>query len=194
MQSTTPEKKLDPRVVRTRRDLVAAMFSLLKHKTFTQITVQQIADEAIIHRGTFYAHFEDKFDLLEYMITDSFQKMLDVRMASCETFSEENLQLLTLATCEFLAHFTDRYGPCHGQDHPPIERQLQPYIYHMLLDWLRSAKTKDSAEPIAMATSWAIFGAALQWSWGERKFSAEMLTTQIMALIKPGLTPLFNKQ
>ena len=190
MQSTTEASKLDPRVIRTRRDLVASMFSLLKQKTFSQITVQQIAEGAIVNRGTFYAHFDDKFDLLEYMVKDSFQKMLDVRMASRETFSIENLRLLTLATCEFLARFSDKYGPCHGKDHPPIERQLQPYIYQLLLKWLKSAEMVDSAETIAMATSWAIFGTALQWSWGRKEVSAETLTDEIMTLITPGLAPI----
>ena len=192
MQSATQEKKLDPRIVRTRRDIVGSMFTLLREKTFGQITVQQITEGALINRGTFYDHFEDKFDLLEYMVTTSFQKLLDVRMASCEGFSEENLQMVTLATCEFLAGFYDRYGPCHNKDHPPIERQLQPYLYQLLLKWLGADGGEHSAETIAMTTSWAIFGTALQWSLGGREISAEMLTDQIMTLLTPGLSATFT--
>jgi len=192
MKQTIEEKKLDPRIIRTRRDLAASMCSLLRQKSFSQITVQQVAEEAIINRATFYAHFEDKFSLLQYMVQDSFQKALDSKISSCNGFSAENLQLLTLATCEFLAHFDDKYSPVHGKDHPPIERQIQPYIYQLLLKWLGTSDIVDSAETIAMATSWSIFGSALQWSRGEREVSAETLTAQIMTLLAPGLAPTFS--
>ena len=188
------EKKLDPRIIRTRRDLAASMCTLLRQKTFSQVTVQEITEQAIINRATFYAHFEDKFSLLEYMVQDSFQKMLDSKIASCEDFCEENLRLLTLATCEFLAQFDDKYAPRHGNDHPPIERQIQPYIYRLLLNWLAASGIEDSAETIAMSTSWTIFGTALQWSRGERAISAEAITSQIMSFMMQGLMPIVQNK
>ena len=187
------EKKIDPRVIRTRRDLAASMCTLLRQKSFSQITVQEIAEQAIINRATFYAHFEDKFGLLEYMVQGSFQEKLDRKIADCDGFNAENLRLLTLATCEFLEQFDDKYAPHSGQDHPPIERLIQPYIYKLILGWVevsRVGESAQSAEIIAMATSWAIFGSALQWSRGEREISAETLIAQIMFLLTQGLDSL----
>ena len=62
------QKKLDPRVIRTRRDLAASMRSLMREKPFSQITVQQITEQAMINRATFYAHFEDKYRLFDYLV------------------------------------------------------------------------------------------------------------------------------
>ncbi|MGB1252043.1 MAG: TetR/AcrR family transcriptional regulator [Candidatus Promineifilaceae bacterium] len=176
------QKKLDPRIIRTRRDLAASMCTLMRKKTFNQITVQEIAEQAIINRATFYAHFEDKYDLLEYMVRGSFQTKLESKIKTCDGFTPEHLRLLMLATCEFLEEFDDKYAPPHGGDYPPIGRQIQPFIYEVLLRWARLSGVA-SAETTAIATSWAIFGTALQWSRGKRSLSAETLIDQTISLL-----------
>lgn len=180
------EKKVDPRIIRTRRDLAASMCTLLRQKTFSQITVQEIAEKAIINRATFYAHFEDKYKLLEYMVRGSFQEKLETRIESCKGFTPENLRLLMLTTCEFLEEFDDKYAPRHSNDHPPIEQQIQPHIYTVLLKWANLSEL-EPAETTAMFTSWAIFGTALQWSRGERLIPAEALIDQSIFLLTQGI-------
>ncbi len=54
----------DLRVRRTRTLLTQALLSLMKKKPFEKITITDICEKAMVHRTTFYAHFEDKYDLL----------------------------------------------------------------------------------------------------------------------------------
>lgn len=61
-------KKTDLRVLRTRKMIIEAFVKLLKTKDFENITIQDIADEAMINRATFYAHFHDKHDLYEQIL------------------------------------------------------------------------------------------------------------------------------
>jgi len=61
-------KRKDLRVVKTRRALCAALFTLLRRKYFTKITVRDICEEALVSRTVFYAHFSDKYDLLEHAL------------------------------------------------------------------------------------------------------------------------------
>lgn len=191
-------EKLDPRVIRTRRDLVASMCTLMREKPFNKISVQDIAKEAIINRATFYAHFEDKFALLEYLVIGGFQDKLNNKIGADLGFTPDNIRLLTLTTCEFLEEFSSRHSPRQGGDHPPIERIVQPHIYKLLLSWVEaSEKMKSggqlkesscgSAEAIATITSWSIFGSALQWSRETRNASAETHTNQIMAFLMHGI-------
>ncbi|WP_042167670.1 TetR/AcrR family transcriptional regulator [Paenibacillus gorillae] len=59
---------MDLRKRRSMQLLWKALFDLMtEEKTrFSKITVDQICEKAIIHRSTFYKHFDDKFRLLEY--------------------------------------------------------------------------------------------------------------------------------
>lgn len=57
-------KKPDRRVERTRQLLRTALFSLVKEKGFEGLSVQEIIDRANVGRATFYAHFDNKEDLL----------------------------------------------------------------------------------------------------------------------------------
>ena len=185
------QKKLDPRVIRTRRDLAASMSSLMREKSFSQLTVQQITEQAMINRATFYAHFEDKYRLLDYLVERSFRDKLESKIGTCDGFSPENLRLLMLATCEFLAEFRDDYAQHKGNEPLPIKGKIQPLVYQVLLRWAKTSgiggAAGQSAETIVMVTSWTIFGSALRWSHGSREISAETLTDQVMSLLLEGL-------
>ena len=72
MLSINFEQKLDPRVKRTRSLLEQAFMDVLKEKGFQTITVQDITQRAGVNRATFYAHFDDKYDLLDHSIRQGF--------------------------------------------------------------------------------------------------------------------------
>ncbi len=57
-------RREDRRVQRTRQALQGALLSLIREKGFEALTVQDIIDRANLGRATFYAHFDNKEDLL----------------------------------------------------------------------------------------------------------------------------------
>jgi AcrR family transcriptional regulator len=59
-----PNVKTDRRSQRTRRLLGDALVALMTEKRYDAITVQDIIDRANVGRTTYYAHFQDKEDLL----------------------------------------------------------------------------------------------------------------------------------
>ncbi len=61
---------LDLRVVKTRKNLYTALLELMKEKTFEEIKVLDICNHALINRSTFYAHYNDKYELLADLIED----------------------------------------------------------------------------------------------------------------------------
>lgn len=181
-------EKTDPRIIRTRRDLVQALGTLLQSKPFSQITVQEITEAALINRATFYAHFEDKFALLDYIVQLAIQENLDSKVQDCHQLTSASLHKLMLATCEFLAEFQDRCGPHHDDDGLPITTQIQSRIYEIVRAWDISADI-DGIDHDVLATmlSWAIFGPALQWAQGGREKSPEALTTEVIGLLSKTL-------
>lgn len=53
------------RVKRTKQNIIHAFIELTKEKNIIAITVQEIAQKAMINRATFYAHYRDKQDLYQ---------------------------------------------------------------------------------------------------------------------------------
>lgn len=68
MQDET--KKEDLRVVKSKRALVSAMFTLLAKRNFEKASVKELCDQALISRSVFYAYFNDKYDLLRYWLAE----------------------------------------------------------------------------------------------------------------------------
>lgn len=59
------EESEDLRVRRTRKLILEAFVALTVERGFSTITVQDIADRAMVNRSTFYRHYLDKYDLLD---------------------------------------------------------------------------------------------------------------------------------
>lgn len=70
-------KKDDRRTIRTKRDLANALFELLQEKNLDDITVQDITDRALISKTTFYNNFNDKSELLTFLLRRSIDDVLE---------------------------------------------------------------------------------------------------------------------
>ena len=69
MRNQPPEElKEDLRQRRTKKLLTEALLSLMEEQPFSEISVVDICQRAMVHRTTFYAHFEDKYALLRYAV------------------------------------------------------------------------------------------------------------------------------
>lgn len=64
--------KVDPRIIRTKKLLVEAFQEVSREKKMSQITVKDITERATVNRATFYAHFTDKYDILDTLYPKQF--------------------------------------------------------------------------------------------------------------------------
>src|SRR5690349_14450515 len=98
------EEKVDPRVKRTRGLLERAFMEVLAEKGFQSISVQDITEKAGVNRATFYAHFPDKYALLDHSIRQGFRHEIEKRLLNACHYSEENLKALIVTVCEFVSN------------------------------------------------------------------------------------------
>ena len=68
----------DRRVRKTKKQLRSALTTLLLEKDIGRITVRDVADLADVNRGTFYAHYNDVYDLLHQLEDDLLARLDEV--------------------------------------------------------------------------------------------------------------------
>jgi AcrR family transcriptional regulator len=185
LSMTFDPAKIDPRIRRTRQMLFHAFQDLLAEKTFDLISVQDITERSTLNRATFYDHFTDKFALLEAMIGERFSTLIDARMAGSKGTCEASLRQLILAACDFLAEVSSGCQKHQRQFEPIVESRVKAILCEFLLEGLRSHQAKNP-ELKATMVSWAIAGAALQWS-REKKTTADQLADAVLPTVHTAL-------
>ena len=58
------ENKIDLRIIKTKKNIYETFENLMKNHSFEEIKVSDICTLAMIIRYTFYAHYNDKYELL----------------------------------------------------------------------------------------------------------------------------------
>lgn len=192
--SGTVEKRVDPRVKRTRELIVRAFGELVKEKGHRGLTVQEIAERATVNRATFYDHFRDQYELLDHFISEAFQGELRRKLPTTPGLDEETLRVLVLAACDFLSKLETG---CRSRSdrqfiRPMVEAQVQSELYELLLGWIEASPQKANgrratSENTASVVSWAIFGAGLDWSRNGGPKSAEGFADEVLSVIVKGL-------
>lgn len=183
----------DPRVKRTRKLLQDAFMELLAEKSFHAITVLDIAERATLNRATFYAHFEDKYALIDHMVREQFREALGRHVAVNAPFTLDNLHLLVVTTCEYLGQFQGHCAPPNRDLDPRIEAKVQEELHVFLSGWMAPASPDTLVhqvrlEAAASVTSWAIFGAGIEWSRGKRTRSADDWAGQVVTVLMEGIS------
>src|SRR5260221_14719045 len=124
MSLTQQEKIPDLRVRRTHLLLRKAFWELMAEKDFQSITVQDIADRAMVNRATFYDHFVDKYALLEYSIREQFKETLQRQIPEVFKYSVENLELLIVTMYEYLSALRNHCVSTDQQILPMVQTQI----------------------------------------------------------------------
>jgi len=70
------QEQEDLRVRRTHKLLWEALMAELSQRPFEEITVREICERAMVHRSTFYTHYEDKYALLEKGMRQMYDELL----------------------------------------------------------------------------------------------------------------------
>ena len=191
----TQVKDVDPRVKRTRQLLQQALLELVQEKRFASITVQDIAERATLNRATLYAHFEDKYHLLDSSIRERFQQVVASKLLAGSTWGVNTLRVLIGAVFDFLREMQSQRKPTDTPLEPLVEQIVQEELSELLLSWLKQVPASGTARRIPVATmasvmSWAMFGTAVQWSRGTRTTTKEQVVNQVLIVLTEGVARL----
>jgi AcrR family transcriptional regulator len=181
------DEKLDPRVKRTRSLILGAFSDLLAQKDFESITVQDVTDKAQVNRATFYAHFTDKYKLLDTWISLMFKQETEKRMLDACHYTLDNLRNLILAVCEFLLGLHRECAQPHPQFESLVETQIKKQIFELLAHWLEQVESPVPIEIPATVATWAIYGLAFHWSHSRKRPALDKFVEEALPFVAVNL-------
>ncbi|MGU3471245.1 TetR/AcrR family transcriptional regulator [Paenibacillus sp. D51F] len=178
----------------------------MKHKDFSDITVKDITAKATVNRATFYAHFTDKYQLMDHTLTDVLWENLKKQLQCHDGFNRETLLKIIVIMCSFheevSGHFKRNYGSLAPHIESRINEALEEFFLAMILrnpGPLGSAPDAPSApgpsDPagkekdklVATLLSRSIYGMSHAWNKEGRKSSREEFASlAILALEEVG--------
>ena len=100
------EEHLDLRQRKTRALLLKALAELMEERPFSELSVVDICSRAMVHRTTFYAHFNDKRELLSYLLSQLEQECVETCLPKKEMTSPKEYFLTAVKNS--LGFFQDR--------------------------------------------------------------------------------------
>ena len=168
--------KTDLRIIKTNNTLYDALINLLKEKTFEEIKVSDICQKALVNRSTFYAHFNDKYELFMSLI-NSLKESLQTELKSIE---ETNLKDYYLKMIEvFLNHIEGKeqiYKSILINNRSSI---IMDMIYDTITEDINQKVTKnDNDVPNEIFTAYylgAIVNTGIEWFKNDKKYSKDQM-------------------
>lgn len=177
----------------TKKSLENSLKKLLLQKPLNKITIQDIADDCGISRMTFYYHFKDIYDLVEWVCIEDAQAALKGRK-TYDTWQQGYLELFRMVAENKV--FISNIYRCVGREQ--AERYLTPLADHLLcnvVDELARGmvlRTEDKAF-IARVYSYAFVGVMLDWLKDDMKEPPEQLVERFALVMQDSISGAVNR-
>lgn len=136
----------DPRAVRTKNLIKEAFVKLLEEKDFKYITIKDITTKATINRATFYAHYLDKYILLEELVIDCFEEMLPEEILKATDLSEEIIKELISFLYEYNTAFYQKRKIDSTSIASTVDNLLKYKIDDLIEKILKSMAERDKLD------------------------------------------------
>lgn len=191
--------KTDPRTIRTRNLIQDAFLSLSTEKNFEAITIKDIAERATINRATFYAHFEDKYELLDFILSDTFVETVSSKLNFKAKSIEVNLQDLILALCDYHEAINTHCKRVYLSAAPLIDTKVQLILKDIVHNILENGAIFLSNDPnkfelVTIMVSSLIYSSTKHLYSKSTLREVSALTKEILPFILSGLKTTIEKK
>ena len=168
----------------TKRALEQSLKNLLLKKPLTKITVGDITDDCGINRMTFYYHFKDIYDLVEWSCLEDAKRALDEKK-TYDTWQQGLLQIFK-AVQENKPFILNVYRCVHREQ---VEKYLQPLVDQLLLNVINEAAAgitvrDEDKQFIAQVYSYMFIGLMLDWIKDDMREDPQQIVEKLSKLIK----------
>ena len=175
---------------RTKEMLAESLMKLLARRTLDKITIQDIVDDCGYNRQTFYYHFHDIYDLIDWIFAAQTQELiekcracgsLDVGVEAVIAYMRENRRLILniLRSVNGEKLLDNLYRSAQSivlsalENHPGVQELSAEYrelvaeafkyaLAGLLIDWMRAGIPEDRVNKVR--TMKAVYIGALEYA------------------------------
>lgn len=126
----------------TKKAIAYTFKDLLKEKSFSKITVNDIAKRCDINRQTFYYHFKDIRDLVEWICIEEVDRILD-KKSEFETWEDKFLSVFHLMEDEKIFITNIYHSVSIEVLRKNISRLVYPIIYEEISNMAKNLNEDD---------------------------------------------------
>ena len=168
----------------TKQMIADSLFGLLEHKKIDDITVKYLVEYCGISRQTFYYHFQDIYDLVEWACIEDASKALQGKK-TYETWQEGLLQIFE-AVLENKPFILNAYR-CISRE------QMERFLYQLTYGLIRgvveeqsrgTAISEEDKSFIAEFYKYSFVGVMLDWIRQGMTDDPQVLTGKISAAMR----------
>lgn len=168
----------------TKRALEQSLKNLLLKKPLTKITVGDITEDCGINRMTFYYHFKDIYDLVEWSCLEDAKRALEEKK-TYDTWQQGFLQIFK-AVQENKPFILNVYRCVHREQ---VEKYLQPLVNQLLLNVINEEAAgitvrDEDKQFIAQVYSYMFIGLMLDWIKDDMREDPQQIVEKLSKLIK----------
>lgn len=185
---------MDRRQRKTRQAVYDAFTALLEKKSYSNITVQEIIDEADIGRSTFYAHFETKDELLRALCTEIFEHVFSTELEKERTHDfSQSCGIVEAELTHILYHLRDdrRYikGILSSESGELFMRYFKEYLERLFGSAVSTQET-EIPQDYMLNHMVCDFAETVRWWMRNEAYSPEEISRFFLATtsFQPGKT------
>lgn len=172
----------------TKRALEQSLKNLLQQKPLSKITISDITEDCGISRMTFYYHFKDIYDLVEWACAEDAARALQNKK-TYDTWQQGFVQIFR-AVRENKVFVMNVYR-CVNREQ--VEKYLVPLTDQLIMGVITeraAGMTVREADQqfIAQVYSYAFVGIMLDWIRDDMRADPEELVNRLAMVIRGGIT------
>lgn len=186
---TENTKKTDRRIVRSKSALREALLSLMAHKPFTSISITEIVEFANYNRGTFYANYESKDDLLDEIIQQLTGQLLQSFRAPYENVDVFRINELPAKSVMIFEHFYQNSSIYTTLMKSEVLPKLKETIFNALKKITQEEliypdrDNEIDQELLSIYSIHALLGLIFHWIESDFTYSPSYMQEQLIKLI-----------
>jgi len=171
----------------TKRALEASLKKLLLEKPLNKITINDITEDCGVNRMTFYYHFKDIYDLVDWILTEDAVKAMEGRQ-SFDTWTE--------AFLEILHQIRDNKTLVLNVYRSVGREQVEQYLYKLLDPMLKEFADRecrditvqdDDKQFVVDFYKYALVGVVLEWIRRDMKTEPAVMVERMGRMLQGDL-------